>query len=129
VTLPSADAAYLRSRDVAHEVSVEMGMLCVVLPAWPLPAGYTAASSDLLLRLSSAYPDVCPDMWWFSPEVLRLDGRPISATESREPYLGRVWQRWSRHFNTGQWLAGIDGLESYLALVNQELRRCAQNVA
>lgn len=129
MTLPSSDAAYLAARGLRYQVSVEMGMICVVLPGWPLPGGYAQTHSDLLLRLSSAYPDACPDMWWFCPEVTRGDGRLIPATESREPYLGRTWQRWSRHFNAGQWLAGIDGLESYLALVDQELRRCAQAAA
>src|SRR5665647_3820930 len=73
----------------------EGGMICVVLPGWNLPAGYTVGSSDLLLRLNPAYPDVCPDMWWFSAAVVRADATPIPATESQETYLGRSWQRWS----------------------------------
>jgi hypothetical protein len=37
--------------------------------------------------------------------------------------VGRSWQRWSRHFAAGQWQSGIDGLESFLALVRRELER------
>jgi Prokaryotic E2 family E len=107
----------------------EGGMICVVLPGWNLPAGYTVGSSDLLLRLNPAYPDVCADMWWFSPAVVRADATPIPATESQETYLGRSWHRWSRHFNPGQWMAGVDGIESYLALVAKEPRRCGEGVA
>jgi hypothetical protein len=68
-------------------------------------------------------------MWWFSPAVLRADGRPIVATESQETFLTRTWQRWSRHFTAGQWRSGIDSLESYLALVRQELETAARPLA
>ena len=34
-----------------------------------------------------------------------------------------MWQRWSRHFSHGQWRPGIDGLESYLALIRRDLER------
>jgi len=126
MTLPAADSQYLADRDLTHEVALESGAICVLLSDWPLPAGYTPGARDLLLRLSPAYPDAGPDMWWFSPAVIRVDGRVIPGTESQEYHLGRTWQRWSRHFNAGQWLASVDGLESYLALVAKELRRCAQ---
>jgi len=76
-----------------------------------------------LLRFSPGYPDVAPDMWWFDPPVRRRDGQPIPATEVIERYLGRSWQRWSRHFAAGQWRSGVDGLESFLALVRKELER------
>jgi hypothetical protein len=62
-------------------------------------------------------------MWWFSPPLRFADGRVIPATESMETHLGRQWQRWSRHFNPGQWNSGIDGLESYIALIRRELQR------
>lgn len=123
------DAQYLDAKHPAHQVVTEAGMVCVVLPDWPLPPAYTGGRRDLLLRLSPGYPDVCPDMWWFSPAVTRSDGRVIPATESQEIYLGRTWQRWSRHFNPGQWMAGVDGVQSYLALVDQELRRCGEGAA
>lgn len=129
MSLPSEDARYLEGTYPAHQVAIEGGMVCVTLPGWPLPAGYAAPSSDLLLRLNPAYPDVCPDMWWFSPAVTRRDGLAIPATESQEIYLGRTWQRWSRHFTPGQWMGGVDGIQSYLALVSQELRRCAEGAA
>lgn len=120
--LPAADATFLAERGFEFEISVESGMVCVVINEWPLPPGYTAPSADLLIRLSPTYPDTCPDMWWFSPNVVRADGAGIPATESMEPYLQRTWQRWSRHFAAGQWLARTDGLESYLALVAADLR-------
>jgi hypothetical protein len=125
MSLLGSDTDCLRERGVPHEISSEANMTCIVLPGWLLPRGYDHAQADLLVRLPAGYPDVAPDMWWFCPAVRLADGRAILATEVMEQHLGRTWQRWSRHFDAGQWNSGIDGLESYLALINRELERCA----
>ena len=127
--LPPIDQDYLRARAPGSTVSLDGGMICIMLPFFPLPAGFTVSSSNLLLRLSPGYPDVPPDMWWFEPAVRRIDGRVIPATELQEFYLGRTWQRWSRHLNPGQWRSGIDSIESFLALVRKELDTAARSVA
>lgn len=62
-------------------------------------------------------------MWWFYPAVHRENGEALPATNAVEAYLGRNWQRWSRHFESGQWQSGVDGLESFLALIRQDLTR------
>lgn len=123
--LPQAELDYLQYRGVPYSVVEEGGMTCVVFPAYPLPPGYHQAAADLLLRLNPGFPDVPPDMWWFDPPVCRVDGRPIPATEQMESYVGRIWQRWSRHLNAGQWQPGIDSLGSFMALIRRELERCA----
>lgn len=120
--LPTLDSQYISERGFLHQVSVENGMTCVVLPDWPLPHGYNRSSSNLLIRLQAGYPDVPPDMWWFEPFVQFADGSEIPATQVRELHLGRTWQRWSRHLRADQWRAGIDGLETYLALVSTDLQ-------
>jgi len=121
MTLPASDTRYIAERGFPHEVSLEDGMTCVFLPDWPLPPGYNRTSANLLIRLQAGYPDVPPDMWWFEPIVLFANGSEIPATQVREQHLGRIWQRWSRHLAAGQWRAGIDGLEAYLALVCTDL--------
>ena len=123
MSLPAIDIAFLNERGITHEITPEAGMICVVLPQWPLPNGLDHSASDLLIRLHPGYPDVQPDMWWFSPAVRRADGQELPNTNVVEAYLGRSWQRWSRHFKSGQWRSGIDGLESYLALIRQDLVR------
>lgn len=123
MSLPELDITYLNERGIAHEIVLESGMTCVVIPQWPLPKGFDRDASDLLIRLSPGYPDVHPDMWWFCPAVHRADGRELPNTNVVELYLGRTWQRWSRHFSSGQWQSGVDGLESYLALIRQNLER------
>jgi hypothetical protein len=125
--LPINDTTYLADRGIKHSVSVEANMTCVVLPGYRLPPGYDREQTDLLLRLSPGFPDVQPDMWWFDPGIRLKDGRIVKATEVTEHHLGRTWQRWSRHFNHGQWRSGTDSLESYLALIGKELERCVLN--
>jgi hypothetical protein len=129
MSLPPADEAMLADRGIVHEVQVDGGMICVLFPGWPLPQGLSAAQADVLLRLVSGYPDVAPDMWWVDPPLHRADGSGIAGTESTESHLGRTWQRWSRHFTSGQWQSGIDGLESFLALIRSEFELAARGKA
>lgn len=123
--LPTSDADYLRDRGLNHQIFSEAGMTCIVFPRWKLPTGYDRDSADLLIRLPGGYPDLPPDMWWFDPGIRRATGDVIEATQVTEQHLGRSWQRWSRHFQRGQWQSGIDGLESFLALISRDLNRCA----
>ena len=120
-----ADTAILDDRGLAYQVTDDAGMTCVVISGWSLPDGYDRDESDLLIRLPAGFPDVAPDMWWFDPPVRQSDGSAPPATEAVEVHLQRSWQRWSRHFDAGQWQSGIDGLQSYLALITHELVRCA----
>jgi hypothetical protein len=121
MSLPQADKAFLLERNLTYEVTLEAGMTCIVISQWPLPPGFDRNTADLLVRLSPGYPDVHPDMWWFDPPVHRFDGGSLPATEVVEWHCGRMWQRWSRHFSHGQWRPGIDGLESYLALIREDI--------
>jgi hypothetical protein len=129
VSLPPVDARYLVDRGLPHSVTTEGGMTCVLIAGLQLPAGLDRSAADLLIRLSPSYPDVPPDMWWFDPPIKLANGATIPATEVQESYLGRTWQRWSRHFNQGQWRSGLDSLESYVALIQRELRRSAGGTA
>jgi hypothetical protein len=127
MSLPQADVVCLSERGLEYSVSSEANMTCVLFPGYKLPIGYDRAASDLLLRLQPGFPDVPPDMWWFSPAIRLADGRTVQATDVIERHLGKDWQRWSRHFNAGQWRSGIDSLESFLALIRRELERCTKN--
>ena len=127
--LPPADTEFLRDRGIEYRAQVDANMLCVVFPNYALPAGLDHSHATLLIRLNQGYPDVAPDMWWFSPGLRRADGTIIAATQANETHLGCVWQRWSRHLNPGQWKSGIDGLESFLALIHQDLTHHARAAA
>lgn len=129
MTLPALDQAYLEERGIAYETHVEGGVICVVLTSRGLPEGFTVATADVLFKVVPGYPDIAPDMWWVSPEILRSDGTAIPGTEVREQLLGRTWQRWSRHFQAGQWQSGVDGLESFVALMRSEFALAAHGLA
>ena len=123
MNLPAADITYLSGLGVEHQIEAEAGMTCVVLRKWPLPAGFNHSAVDVLVRLSQGYPDIAPDMWWFSPPVHTPGGVPLPNTDVFQDYLGRQWQRWSRHLTPGQWQSGVDGLENYFTLIRNELHR------
>ena len=95
MTLPQSDITYLSERGVAHEIVTESGMICVVMPRWPLPKGLDRGAADLLVRLTPGYPDIPPDMWWFCPAVRLANGSALPATEVVETYFGRQWQRFA----------------------------------
>ena len=123
--LPSDDRAYLIERFPEFDERFVDGMLCVVLPDYSPPSGLAPNRADLLLRLSPNYPDVPPDMWWFHPAVTRLDGGAIPNTQVTEQYLGKTWQRWSRHLESHQWRPGADSLHTFLAVLKNDLASAA----
>lgn len=127
--LPPDDLEFLVERGPAYSIHAEAGMTCIVVPDYALPPGLDRTNSDLLLRLAGGYPDVPPDMWWFSPAVRRSDGAVIDRTNVTEHHLGRDWQRWSRHLDAPRWLSGVDGLRSYFTLIDQQLRNAALRTA
>ncbi len=125
MALPQSDIDYLSQRGKPFSVADEANMTCIVFPGYQLPPGLDRQTADLLVRLNPGFPDVPPDMWWFDPGVHYADGRTIPCTESIETYLGRSWQRWSRHLTAGQWQPGTDTMESFLALIYRDLERYA----
>jgi hypothetical protein len=122
--LRPTDTEHLESLGLEFEVVPDGGMVCVVLHDWPLPTGYEPAAVDLLLRLPATFPDAQPDMYWCDPPVR------VAATHAYPPqadlmenYLGRTWQRFSRHLPAGAWTPGRDDLATYLALIKHALVR------
>ena len=123
--LPEPDAVYLERAGIQHRVFEEGGMLNVELLGFPLPTGLNAHHASVLFRLSPSYPDTPPDMWWIIPHLTAVGGGQIPATEVIETIDGRSWQRWSRHLDPTAWRSGIDGLESYVRLLRNELSSAA----
>ena len=127
--LPANDLEYLAANAPGHSITLEGGMICVVIPHFQLPDGLSVREADLLLRLFPGYPDIPPDMWWFSPAIFGPNGAAIVCTQLTEIYLARSWQRWSRHLSPGQWRSGLDSIESYLAIVRRELTAASGRAA
>lgn len=119
--LPERDREYLAAEGLDVEVTADGGMICVLLKNYELPEGYTPRRTDLLLRLSPGYPEAAPDMYWCDPVVSLARGGEPEASQVRENYFGRTWQRFSRHLAPGHWRPGIDGLQNYLCLIRRDL--------
>jgi hypothetical protein len=120
--LRPVDSDYLEQLGLEYEVTSEHGMVCVVVKGWELPAGYQPDHTDLLVRLPPQFPDAPPDMFWVDPPVRYAStGAAPRAADSLEEYIGRSWQRFSRHLAPGMWQPGRDSLQSYLALIRQDL--------
>jgi hypothetical protein len=125
--LRPAEEEYLRRLGLDYEVSPDAGMVAVVIKNWPLPNGYEPEQVDLLVRLPPGFPDVNPDMYWCDPPVrVAATGVYPPAADQFEPHLGRQWQRFSRHLGGGAWQPGRDSLESYLALIRNDLAKNAE---
>jgi len=124
--LPTNDRAHLEQKGYSVEEFSDGGMLCIVIKGFRLPPGYQPEATDLLLRLPPGYPDIPPDMFWCDPPVrLGSTGAYPQAAELMESYIGRTWQRFSRHLSPGVWQPGTDCLGSYLSLVRRELELTA----
>lgn len=121
--LSEADEHSLQEHGFRYAIETDANMTCLTISAYKLPNGYDHTEADLLLRLDPGFPDTPPDMWWFSPAIKLSDGRAVRATNNTESYLGRDWQRWSRHLNSGDWTPGNDNLASFLAVISQDLLR------
>lgn len=120
--LREQDKEFLDSTGLTYTVSVDPGFANVVLENLPTPPGLGPDQVDLLLRLPFGFPDAAPDMFWVAPHVTTISGAQVPGTELTEPYVGRTWQRWSRHI-AQQWRPGIDNLETYLGYVRRCLRQ------
>lgn len=122
--LRDADQRTLDELGRPYTVAVGGAFIELVISGFQLPANLQPTVVDLLLRLPPGFPDAAPDMFWLDPAATGPGGAGIPGTESSELYLGRTWQRWSRHIG-GQWRPGIDNLATYMAYI----RRCLDQAA
>jgi hypothetical protein len=128
--LSPVDESYLHGKGFEFEVTVEQGLICVIVKNYSLPIGYSANNTDLLLRLPPGFPDAQPDMFWCDPAIrITSTGAFPQAADLMENHLGRTWQRFSRHLGEGVWLPGTDNLGSYMALIYSELERSLKGPA
>jgi hypothetical protein len=125
--LPERDTAYLAEHWPDHRLEHTSGQVAVVLHGFQLPASFEPHRIELLLLIPFGYPDTQLDMFWVNPSVT-LRGAAPQATGA-EAHLGRQWQRFSRHLPQGAWRPGVDGLQSYLALLQTMLEREADSAA
>lgn len=121
VALPDADQSYLDSHGIHAEILTEGPHTGVVLSQFPAPEGkFNHTMTDVLVILPPGYPDVAPDMFYCDPWLtLQAAGRYPTCADHPHSFLGRSWQRWSRHNPT--WRPGIDGLHTMIKRIEHAL--------
>ena len=121
--LPEADKAFLNGRGLPWETFVDGSQRWLLVHDLPVPTGYNHPTVTAAIMIPPAYPDVGLDMVYFSPDLARLDGRAIPAIAAHNA-MGRVWQRWSRHYSPeNPWRVGEDDLSTHLILIEHWLKR------
>jgi hypothetical protein len=124
--LREQDRDFLDSAGLKHTATVDGGFANLIIEDFRTDAGLSPERVDLLVRLPFGFPDATPDMFWLSPNVTIIGGAQIPGTEVIENWVGRDWQRWSRHI-AQQWRPGIDNLETYIAYVRRCLRQAGHS--
>lgn len=121
IVLPEDDQRYLDSHGIAAKMVSDGPHKGVVLEQMHMPAGkFTHPRADVLVILPPGYPDVAPDMFFCDPWLTLVSaGRYPSCADQPHAFLGRNWQRWSRH--NPSWRPGIDGLHTMIKRVEHAL--------
>lgn len=125
--LRPADRATLDGLGLRYSVQPEGEFAAIVIEGFDTHTGLAPRQTDLLILLPPGFPDASPDMFWTTPFVT-VAGAPIGGTDQTGLYVGRTWQRWSRHIGT-QWRPGIDNLGTYLAYIRRCFSQAAEQAA
>jgi hypothetical protein len=83
-----------------------------------MPAG----TFRLLIVVPNGYATTRLDSFYTQPRLMRSDGAEPDRANGSIDFLGTDWQFWSRHLSETEWRVGIDGMETYLQYVLNELR-------
>lgn len=121
MALPEADRRYLDDHSIVTELVSDGPHTGVVLKQVQLPTGkFNHATADILVILPPGYPDVAPDMFFCDPWLTLVSaGRYPTCADVSHAFLGRNWQRWSRH--NPAWRPGIDGLHTMIKRIEHAL--------
>lgn len=118
--LPESDRDFLAEKGMVFDVAKENGEILLVIHDFPFPATYQPTNADLLIVIPAGYPNAQLDMFWSLPDVKLANGHWPAQAEQHQAYLGKSWQRWSRHFQQ-PWRPRIDGIKTFVASVRAEL--------
>ncbi len=121
--LPEEDIEYLDSTGLLWETLIESNLNWLIIYDYQICEGYNLSKVNIALMIGSMYPTEQIDMAYFSPALVRLDGREIGAI-SNQIIQGQNYQRWSRHRTVlNPWRSGIDNVSTHIAAVENWLSR------
>lgn len=118
--LPEEDELYLKEKGFSYEVMPQGNEGLLIIKDYPVNSAiYDHEKIDLLIFIPTGYNISKLDMFWVCPHLKLKDGSYPQAANYFQDYIGRNWQRFSRHLQA--WQPGIDGLPMFLSFVNREL--------
>ena len=117
-SLPPEDIEYLNINYSNWKPLSEDFKKGIIICNYLLPKGYNPEKSDLMLLIPDNYPTAKIDMFYFSPDIARIDQANIEALNP-ETHFQRNWQRWSRHYD---WRVGIDNISTHITYIHNQLK-------
>jgi hypothetical protein len=117
------DTRYLASKNYQYTCTPGGSGHLLTIKGYPLPSGFSAAATDLMVEIPNGYPDAGLDMFWVCPEirVAATGAFPPNADQFEAKLNGASWQRFSRHGYA--WRPGSDSLAAYLMWIRRSLER------
>lgn len=89
------------------------GLVGVLLPGYPLPAGiWNREATDLLILVPLAYPNAKLDMFWVTLGLRLAEGPGPKSADAEQEWFGRRWQRFSWHI--AHWNPARDTILTFL---------------
>jgi hypothetical protein len=121
LSLPGEDSRFLDAKCFDWRLEPNGAGGYLILHGFPVnPDRFDRSSTDILILIPRGYPMARLDMFFADPWVRFHSGQLPAQADVPQEYLGRRWQRFSRHLK--EWRAGQDGLPSFLALIAKELQ-------
>lgn len=116
------DKAYLAQKGFAYEFLPDGEAGALIVKGFPVAAGkYDHDKIDLLICMPKGYNDAKLDNFYADPPLrLKSNGQYPDRADVFENHANRSWQRFSRHL--ARWRPGIDTLQNFMPLVQQELQ-------
>ena len=119
----TAEVEELRTEQHEIELHNDRGGPVVIIKNYPVLPGFSATSTELLLRFPPSYPNGKPDMFWTSQTLVLKGGGVPKNADSIETIVGRQWRRFSWHISA--WNPGRDNLRTFLEFVNSRFAQAA----
>lgn len=114
-------AQELREEGFDVEIREEGGVPMLLIHEYPLPPGWSQATTDLLLQLPKAFPNGKPDMFWTETGVTLDDGSAPKKAEVTQTHLDKEWRRFSWHPQS--WTPATDNIWTFLEFIDGRLRK------
>jgi hypothetical protein len=107
-------------RQAFPEATIDSDALVVILPDYPLPAGWSHDHTDVLFAIPLNYPAGQPDNVCARPDLTLADGATPGNSQGIQQHGGRSWLQFSYHIDPNDWRPHADAakdsnLADYLA--------------